>query len=182
MSLISKTSIGLALFIALIPGYSFAQVLDCERLRLESRGFVSVSAAESWMPERLSISIDGDKAFIRKKLDDGTSKFVFRSGEVIQNKENGRVSIEFSQLTTGGRFSIIFHKFIGSKATLGANSKAGFGDLTPSVYNCAFVPDHNMSTTRQDITTLTEEKLCERATWSGAWDKRKFFKKYVNEA
>ena len=77
MSLISKTSIGLAFFIALIPGYSFAQVLDCERLRLESRGFVSVSAAESWMPERLSISIDGNVSIVQT-VDD-----LMRFSEVI---------------------------------------------------------------------------------------------------
>ena len=143
MSLISKTSIGLALFIALIPGYSFAQVLDCERVRLESRGFVSVSAAESWMPENIRVWFSGDKASLQRRLDHGGGRFIFKTGEVIQNKENGRVSIEFMKTTNDGSVSFTFHKFISSKATLGLNSKAGFKDTAPSLYHCEIRSDRS---------------------------------------
>ena len=115
---------------------AFAKTIICERTKLESHGFTNASAAASWMPEHLDITIKKDRAILRKITPAGTSPILYRKGLVVKEKDNGRVSIRFTHGSIAGERIVAFEKFIGDKATLGVGKKAGYRDRTPSRYHC----------------------------------------------
>ena len=115
---------------------AFAKTIICERTRLESHGFTNASAAASWMPEHLDITIKKDRAILRILTAVGTMPILYSQGNVLKDTENGRVSIQFQKKSNMGGIKIKFEKFIGNKATLGLTNRAAYQVTEPSRYHC----------------------------------------------
>ena len=115
-----------------------ADEVSCTRYKLDSAGFTSRKAADSWYPENLVFEVDGGS--VHWKVRDPHGKLrTARTGKLMYRKGDGRLEARFAGKETNERYSsptLAFLLLPSGKATLKIRKESGKADAGTARYRC----------------------------------------------
>jgi len=116
--------------LSLFPAVAYAvETISCQRISIDSSGFVNFAAAASWYPEDIIIRVDGEKAYF--------VNYDHRKGTVKKNKSNGRLEIDFTSSNNDTATKVVkFQRFTKGNPFLQVQQSAGFRDPGRAYYDC----------------------------------------------
>lgn len=99
--------------------------MSCERVSLDTSGFVNRQAAASWYPKKLKIYVYVHAAYINS-----------HEAIITVNKPNGRFSAQSKFYTKSGERILKFDRFITGKSYLKLQKVGGYKDAGRAQYKC----------------------------------------------
>ena len=105
-----------------------SEVYNCERIRLDSQGFQSKSAASSWFNDNITITTDLDKK---------TAKYKGSSSDLKIRDDKKRINMSFERKMRGGQRILVRFTFL-ANGEVHAELKPVGGYKVPggAVYKC----------------------------------------------
>lgn len=131
LGLIGKACLAIAMLFTMPLFFTSAAIADerlvCQRTSLDSTGFGKIQHAEHFYPKEIKVSIGAQRAILNLRY----------TGDVLINKPNGRVRLEFP-IKSNGEFKrkLRFSRFTTGKSQLKLLHKTGFKEAGIAKYNC----------------------------------------------
>ena len=173
---------------------ALAETQSCKRTRLDTSGFTTSRAAESWYPKNL---------YVNTYYDTKTANFNGRNAKLVIRDDKKRMHAVFKLKSSNGQkrsYKIVF--LPNGEVHINLGAVGGFNTAGGAVYQCSnwyknkiintsgiknnsnnFNPKNSSSTKFSSNTNrISDEAICNMATDRGSWRTVRFAQEYIQEA